>query len=34
MQEAVTAGASVKAPAESLPGLVSAFRFAEGVWKS
>jgi zinc transporter len=30
MQEAVTAGASAEAPAESLPGLVSAFRFTDG----
>jgi hypothetical protein len=26
----VTAGASVEAPAESLPGLVAAFRFTDG----
>jgi zinc transporter len=30
MQEAVTAGISAEAPAESLPGLVSAFRFTDG----
>ena len=30
MHEAVIAGASAETPAESLPGLVSAFRFAAG----